>query len=158
MKIHTVIMLIILFLSGCAGKVKTGITTEISPGHKSSPDKEIITYWFDKETSTVHKMMCKSGEKRIISIVKYYKGEPIELMKIIKSANMNGRLHWAYFVPSTKYIVELSTLSITENKITIEWKNRTGDGVEKSGRDILIECNQFGIIPAGKNGEKESFD
>jgi len=53
-------------------------------------------------------------------------------------------------VPSTKYIVELTAVSLTDNEMKFEWKNRTSDGVEKSGRDILINCNEYGII-SGKN-------
>ena len=150
MKIHSAIILIVLSLSACGADFKTGNLTETTPGDKIIHEKDSIRYWFDRETSTVHKMICRSGEKRIVSIIKYHQGEPLEIMKVIKSVNLNGGLNWAYFVPSTKYIVELTVISMNDNQIMFEWKNMAADGVEKSGRDILVECDQSGMIQAGK--------
>lgn len=138
-------LLLLLFTCGKDVKIKDSSwkpVRNIEPG--------TIKYWLDKETSTVHKMTCNGTDKSIVSIIKYRDGMPLEVMKIIKSGNINGRLHWAYFVPSTKYIVELTALSLTENEIKFEWKNKAGDGVEKSGRDILVNCNEYGII-SGNN-------
>ena len=126
---------LMLFLPGCGKNIKTIIS---SPEPVGQQNQVLATYWFDKETSTVHTIISKGGEKRVVSIIKYRDGAPLEIMKIIRSVDKNGMLHWAYFVPSTKYIVELTMVSITGNEITFEWKNRSFEGDVKHGRDILV--------------------
>lgn len=147
----TAIICFMLLFHGCGRNHKAG---ENTAGSVSVYEQKKLSYWFDKETSTVHTILYKNGEKRIVSIIKYRDGEPLEIMKIIRSDDKNGRLQWTYFVPSTKYIVELKTVSITGNEITFEWKNRSSEGDVKSGLDILTECNQYGIVSGKNNGER----
>lgn len=141
-KCITVITGLMLLISACGRFIKIkDITKEHDPGY----GLEQIKYWYDTETSTVHKMICQDAEKKIVSVIKYHDGTLLEVMRIIKCGKMDGRLNWAYYVPSTQYIVELTAVSVAEDKIQFQWKNRTADGVENSGLDILARCDKYGF-------------
>jgi len=136
-----------LLFFGCLSNstVQQNISTpEINSG------SAVLNFWLDKETGTVHKIAVQNGTEKILSIIKYRKGIPLEDMKLTFSDNVNGHLHWVYSVPSTAYIVELTVLSKNEHSINVEWKNKNDNGEEDSGNDILIRCDETGFINDSK--------
>jgi hypothetical protein len=150
----THIYVLILFFSGCVRNVEI---KETIPENTKSKICEKISFWLDEETSTVHKMISEGREKKIVSIIKYHHGKSIEIMKIVRSDCMNGRLRWIYFVPSTKYVIELTEVLTSDSEISFEWKNRNSEGEEDSGSDKLIECSEQGFIAGKENDEPELF-
>jgi hypothetical protein len=133
-----------LLMSGC-------VSQQEKPIHSSKSadiiEPEEINYWLDEETGTVHKVITVNGAEKVVSIIKYKDGNPLEVMKIISSGSVDGKIHWIYFVPSTRYIVELTAVSRNDEEIKIEWKNRNEEGDEDSGTDILLRCAEYGVPP-----------
>jgi len=119
---------------------------------------EKINFWLDEETGTVHKITFEKGVAKATSIIKYRDGKPLEVMKIISSENNNGKIHWIYFSPSTKYVVELTAVLIGAKEINVEWKNRTPEGIEDSGTDRFVKCNENGSIEGKENSNSEDSD
>ncbi len=148
------ILAVIVFMhfSGCTSR-KNIIGTPLNSDTVKESDK--INFWLDSETDTVHKISSENGIKKVLSVVKYKEGKPLEVMKIISSDSNNNKLHWIYFVPSTKYIVELSEISTDDRRIEIGWKNRTPEGVEDSGSDILVKSNENGAVKKNSNQEND---
>ncbi len=136
-------LVLLVQLSGCAGHKKI---VESPPESYKVKESDPISFWLDKETDTVHKIASENGVKKIVSVIKYNEGKPLEVMKIIISDSNNGKLHWIYFVPSTKYVVELTESSEVDSGIKIDWKNRTPEGLEDSGSDILVRCTENGDL------------
>ena len=95
---------------------------------------ETVSFWLDPETSTVHKMLTVNEKSEIVSIIRYSDGVSTEVMEIIKSEIVDGKVKWAYYVPSTGYTVEMKTVSFNNNEIVVEWNNRDMDGKTDSGR------------------------
>jgi len=139
-----------IFISGCA---RDPVRKETEPISDIKIKTEQVGYWLDEETDTVHKIVYENGSVKVVSTVKYKNQNPLEVMRILSSRNINGKIHWVYFVPSTKYIVELTELSTSEDGINVEWKNKSARGEEKSGSDLLLRCAENGFI-AGKNKNK----
>jgi len=145
-KILLLLLSMFIIFYGCSVKkelVKAPIKT---PVKKTDPVVELPKsgYWLDKETETVHRIVVENGAEKVVSIIKYKDGKILEVMKILSSENNKGKLHWIYFVPSTKYIVELNAISVNNNEITVEWKNRGAKGETGSGNDRLIKCDENG--------------
>ncbi len=145
------IFTLIFLISGCVNH----------PGIQNTPLKTAlpresgkVNFWLDEETGTVHRTETVEGVEQVVSIIKYKDEKPLEVMKILSSQNKNGKIRWSYFVPSTQYVVELIAISLSENEISIEWKNRNAEGDEDSGTDHFLRCNETGLIP-GKNIDKD---
>ena len=151
-KIIMIILSLGLFLSGC---VNTKLIQQGSLTQETDSRIENFNFWLDEETGTVHKISGKNGREKVVSIIKYRKGIPLEEMKIISSDHVNGNIHWIYFVPTTGYTVELIVLSRYNNTINIEWKNRDESGVGDSGSDKLIMCDENGFIKGALSFEKD---
>lgn len=137
------ILSLILFFSGCANSKQIQQNT-LMP--ETDSRIENFNFWLDEETGTVHKISGKNGREKVVSIIKYRKGIPLEEMKIISSDHVNGNIHWIYFVSSTGYTVELTVLSMFDNSMDVEWKNRDENGGDDSGKDKLIMCDENGFI------------
>jgi len=161
MKNYTALVFVILtFLSGC---LSSSMIDKAPVKHEVLKEAEKNNFWLDQEAGTVHTIVSENGEKKVVSIIKYKKGNILEVMKILTSENINGQLHWIYFSPSTKYIVELTAVSNSEKGIAIKWKNKNPQGEEKSGTDIFVKCNENGFIEDRENtdakepGVKDDF-
>ena len=103
-----------------------------------------VSYWLDPETDTVHKMITINEESRVVSIIKYSDGISTEVMDIIKSEIIDGKLNWAYYVPSTGYTVMMKIVSSNDNEITVAWNNRDVNDETDSGEEVLIRCEENG--------------
>ncbi|MCL1864478.1 MAG: hypothetical protein FWF73_01555 [Spirochaetes bacterium] len=104
-----------------------------------------VTYWFDSETSSVHKMITINEKSRVASIIRYTNGIKTEVMEIIRSEIVDGKIRWVYYVPSTGYTVEMKAVLSNDNEISIEWNNRDSDGETDSGTEVLIRCEENGV-------------
>ncbi len=135
-------VIILILITGCS---TNKIIHEIPLKPVIEHEIKISGFWLDEETGTVHKIIIENGKEKVVSVIKYKDGKSLEVMKIISSQNTDGKLHWIYFVPSTKYIVELTTSEISDNKVNVEWKNRSGEDEEESGSEILFRCSEIGI-------------
>ena len=137
------IFFLILSFTGCAENKliqQNGLMPEIDSRIES------FNFWLDEETGTVHKVSRENGKEKVVSIIKYRKGIPLEEMKIISSDQVNENNHWIYFVPTTGYTVELTVLSEVDNSIDVAWKNSDENGEEDSGKDKLVRCDENGFI------------
>lgn len=132
-----------VLITGCLSVNKTQQNLTV-PDEAEASGRSV--FWLDRETGTVHKIISENGIEKVVSIIKYRHGIPLEKMKIVSSENSEGKIHWIYFVPSTKYIVELTALSFDNSGISVEWKNKSSDGDVDSGSDILIKCDEHGFI------------
>ena len=141
--------------SGCAAN-RDMLENPVKPESQREAVKP--GYWLDEETGTVHKFEIVDGEEKVVSITKYKNGKPLEVMKILSSDKRDGKFHWSYFVPSTLYAVEFTALSVSENEITIEWKNRSAEGDEDSGNDRLLRCDETGSAAVEKNDSSEDIN
>jgi len=111
---------------------------------KDDSHNGIVSYWLDPETGTVHKMVTVNERSRIVSIIRYRNGIKTEVMDIIKSEIIGGKLVWAYYVPSTGYTVEMKIISSNDNRITVVWNNKDKDGDIDSGEEYLARCEEDG--------------
>ena len=109
-----------------------------------SPVTEAVSYWLDTETSTVHKMITINEKSKIVSIIRYNDGVSTEVMEIVKSETVAGKIRWAYYVPSTGYTVEMEAVSFNDNEIVVKWNNKDMDGETDSGDETLIRCEENG--------------
>lgn len=151
MKNYVLFIFFLMFLiSGCVSNQEKLEHPTDSAGIN---EPETVSFWLDEETGTVHKMIAANGTEKVVSIIKYKDGNLLETMKIISSGSVDGKFHWIYFVPSTKYIVEFTAASYEDNEIKIEWKNRNAEREEDSGTDILLRCEEQGFVPG-----KEKID
>lgn len=150
-----VILTLMFFLSGCSAH-KEILKNPVKPESQREAVKP--GYWLDEETGTVHKFEIVDGVEKVVSITKYKDGKPLEVMKILSSDNKNGNFHWSYFVPSTLYAVEFTALSANENEIIIEWKNRSAEGDEDSGKDRLLRCDETGSVIAENGDTADDID
>ena len=135
------LILSILLLCGlnCSGFIKDDST------HSSSADEAgIVSYWLDTETATVHKMVTVNEKSRVVSIIRYSNGVRAEVMDIIRSEIVDGKVKWAYYVPSTGYTVEMKAVLSNDYEVPIEWNNRDADGETDFGDDVLIRCKEDG--------------
>lgn len=146
----TITILLVILAAGCSTQE---VVQKIPIPPVVEKEIKIAGFWLDEETGTVHKIINENGQEKVVSIIKYKDGNSLEVMKVISSQNRDGKLHWIYFVPSTKYVVELTTSVMTDNKINIEWKNRSGEGEEDSGKDVLLRCSETGISSDKKENE-----
>lgn len=138
-----IVLSAVIVLYGCSNqKQKTAVNLE----GKRTSNQVSVNFWFDKETNTVHKFISENGEERVISIIKYKDRAVLEKMIIVKSRFRDGHLQWAYFVPTTKYIVELNALSLSGDSISVNWTNKNARGEVSSGADVLVRCNEDGSI------------
>jgi len=119
-----------------------------------------VSYWLDSETSSVHKMITVNDKSEIVSIIRYEDGISIEVLEIIRSEIIDGKLSWAYYVPSTGYTVEMKVVSSDANRITVKWKNKNTDGGTDSGDEILIRCEENGsdLSSGNDNGFYDVLD
>ena len=134
-----VLIVFILFVCGlnCTKSVKDDSIA-------SADEAGSVGYWLDPETSTVHKMINVDEKKKVVSIIRYDDGIKTEVMDIIKSEIVDGKINWAYYVPSTGYTVEMKAVSFKGNKIIVKWKNRNAEGGTDSGDETLIRCAENG--------------
>ena len=138
-----VIISSLFFLSGCSDHV--GVIESLAK-QGNNEHLEIVCFWYDKETSTVHKIASENGKERVVSVIKYRNGRFLEKMKIISSSCLEGKTQWIYFVPSTKYVVEMNAVLKGGSSTALDWKNQTAEGEIKSGSDQLVRCDETGAI------------
>ncbi|MCL2155072.1 MAG: hypothetical protein FWH53_05345 [Leptospirales bacterium] len=136
---HFVLIVSIMFLCGL------NCTKSIKDDSIYSSDRAVdVSYWLDPETDTVHKMITINEESSVVSIIKYSNGITTEVMDIVKSEIIDGRLNWAYYVPSTGYTVMMKIVSSNDNEITVAWDNRDVNDETDSGEEVLIRCEENG--------------
>jgi hypothetical protein len=119
----------------------------------SSEDAGIASYWLDAETSSVHKMVTVNEKTTVVSIIRYNNGNRTEVMDLIKSEIVDGKVNWSYYVPSTGYTVEMKAVSSNENEIAVSWNNKNEREEADSGDEILVRCKEDGteLSPHNRN-------
>jgi len=117
----------------------------------SANEAELVSYWLDAETATVHKMITVNAKSKVVSIIRYNNGNRTEVMDIIRSEIVEGRVNWVYYVPSTGYTVEMNAVSSNDNEINIKWKNRDENGAADFGDEVLVRCKENGTELSPRN-------
>ena len=151
--------LIISLLLLCGLNCATYIVDN-SKNDSSADEAGIVSYWLDSETATVHKMITVNEKNKVVSIIRYNNGNRTEVMDIIRSEIVDGKVKWAYYVPSTGYTVEMKVVISNDNEISIEWNNRDTKGETDSGDEVLVRCKEDGteLSPRNNNVFHDGFD
>ena len=126
----------------------------------SSEDAGIASYWLDAETSSVHKMVTVNEKTTVVSIIRYNNGNRTEVMDLIKSEIIDGKVNWSYYVPSTRYTVEMKVVSSNDNEIAVSWNNKNEREEADAGDEILVRCKEDGteLSPRNRNIPYGGFD
>jgi hypothetical protein len=114
--------------------------------------------WEDPETNDLHTIEKTSDGFTVTSVVEQGEGSASEAMEIRSSVWQDGVLSWSYFVPSTGFLVYFKTVRLNGNNLEIEWTNKDGAGVTKTGTEILDRCVKSGSDDGGSDVESSEDD
>jgi len=98
--------------------------------------------WKDAETGGVYSITYING---VLTVVSGVDGDG-EVLEIRSSTWRDGVLEWVYYVPSTKYVVTMTTVKIEGDTLHCLWKNN-----ESSGTELLRRVSVGGAPEPAKN-------
>ena len=87
---------------------------------------QLIGVWEDLDTKSRHRVVFRNGAPSVISVI----DDDGEVFRVQRTRYASGVLRWTYYVPSTRYIVSLTTLSVQGDILWAAWSNNHG----RSGR------------------------
>jgi hypothetical protein len=94
--------------------------------------------WRDTETDDLHTIEIRKGIPTVVSVVDQNDGE---VSKIVASTWRQGVLSWSFEVPSTGYLVQFQTNTVSEKLMQTSWKSgpKTAPPTSSGEQDLLRE-------------------
>jgi len=89
--------------------------------------------WRDPETGTLHTVVAEGDGYKVVSAI----DDDGEVFKVIKSSWEDGVLSWSVYVPSTRYIVNFTTVRILPDALECRWDNLSPEGRRRNGTETL---------------------
>lgn len=86
--------------------------------------------WEDMETRSIHHI-AEVGGRYMVTAIDTADGEVVEIRS---NEWKNGVLRWSYFVPSTGFLVHLTTKSVDGDTLWCDWSNATSSGEQEFQR------------------------
>ena len=80
-------------------------------------------YWLDSDTQVVHTIEWQKDKYVVISAIDAVEGS----YPITDQSWLENTLTWTYLRPSTGTSVTFETVSVTDDKLSVNWSNSLGD-------------------------------